>query len=139
VPLEAEANAALIEVAVTVPLDTVLHAAVTHCVLVGGVQGFGVVSPSGRVGGSPAPVQLIARLGERIPDHACPKQGDESKKKMSNNLVIVWAPRLGEHTKPNHFLITEWPVCAWAADGISKGDKIHIGRDPARFIFSTTP
>ena len=60
-----------------------------HCVRVGGVQGFGVVSPSGRVGGSPPPVQLIARLDERIPDHACPKQGEESKKKMSKNLVIL--------------------------------------------------
>ena len=110
-----------------------------HCVRVGGVQGFVVVSPSGRVGGSPAPVQLIARLGERIPDQACPKQGEESKRKMSKNLVNVEHPRSGAHTKPNHFLIIEWPACEWAADGIRKGDKIHIGRDRARFIVSKTP
>src|SRR5271155_3449199 len=42
-----------------------------HCVLAGGVQGFCVVSPSGRVAGSPAFDQLMARLVERTPDHGC--------------------------------------------------------------------
>jgi hypothetical protein len=35
---------------------------------VGGVQGLGVVSPSGKVAGSPAFDQSMARLGERILD-----------------------------------------------------------------------
>ena len=47
--------------------------------LVGGVHGFGVVSPSGNVGGSPAFDQLIARLDERTPDHDCPCESAEKK------------------------------------------------------------
>jgi hypothetical protein len=53
----------------------------------GGVHGFAVVSPSGNVAGSPAPVHVIARLDEMTPDHACPKHGTELKKKISKNLV----------------------------------------------------
>jgi len=43
-----------------------------HCVLAGGVHGFGVVSPSGKVAGSPALDQSIARLEASMFDHACP-------------------------------------------------------------------
>jgi hypothetical protein len=42
---------------------------------VGGVHGFVVVSPSGKVGGSPAPVQLIARLDEMMFDQDCAEAG----------------------------------------------------------------
>jgi hypothetical protein len=42
-----------------------------HCVRVGGVHGFNVVSPSGRVAGNPAFVQSIALLEERMPDQGC--------------------------------------------------------------------
>src|ERR1035441_9004246 len=88
------------DVTVTVPPDTVLQAAVTHCVRVGGVQGFGVVSPSGRVAGSPACVQSIARLGASVPDHACPYEnvGNKSKIKIRGErcqqarLIYLWPP-----------------------------------------------
>jgi hypothetical protein len=72
VPAEAEEMAALMVVAVTLPPLTVLQAEVTHCVRVGGVHGLAVVSPSGKLAGSPAFDQSIARLDERMPDHACP-------------------------------------------------------------------
>jgi len=42
-----------------------------YCVLVGGVHGLLVVSPSGSVAGSPAFDQLIARLVERTLDQGC--------------------------------------------------------------------
>ena len=47
-------------------------------VLVGGVHGFGVVSPSDKVAGSPAVPQSIARLDERILDHDWPYETVES-------------------------------------------------------------
>ena len=49
-----------------------------HWVRLGGVHGFGVVSPSGRVAGSPALDQLIARLDERTFDHDCPFESVEN-------------------------------------------------------------
>ena len=49
-----------------------------HCVRVGGVQGFDVVSPSGKVAGSPALPQSIARLDASVPDHACPYDNPEN-------------------------------------------------------------
>ena len=39
-----------------------------YCVRTGGVHGFAVVSPSGRVDGSPAFDQLMALLGGSMPD-----------------------------------------------------------------------
>jgi hypothetical protein len=48
------------------------------CPRVGGVQGFGVVSPSGKVAGSPALDQLIARLDDRTLDHCCPNDSVET-------------------------------------------------------------
>lgn len=85
---------------VTVPPDTVLHALVTHCVRVGGVQEFGVVSPSGMVAGSPAFDQLIARLGASIPDHACPYESVENNSNIEIRgnkyeklrLIYLWPP-----------------------------------------------
>ena len=70
--------AALIVAAVTFPPETVLQADVVHCVRPGGVHGFAVVSPSGRVGGSPAWFQSKARLGANIPDQDCPYEGVEN-------------------------------------------------------------
>jgi hypothetical protein len=68
--------------------------------LVGGVHGFGVVSPSGNVAGSPAFDQLIARLGERTPDHDWPYKSVENKShieirgRKNNNLrfIYLWPP-----------------------------------------------
>jgi len=74
--------AALMVAAVTLPPDTVLQAAVTHWVRVGGVHGFGVVSPSGKVAGRPALLQSMARLGANIPDQACPYECTENKSKI---------------------------------------------------------
>ena len=54
-------------------------------VRVGGVQGFGVVSPSGKVGCKPALPQLMARLVVRIPDHACPYESVEN----NSNIEIM--------------------------------------------------
>ena len=62
-------------------------------VRVGGVHGFGVVSPSGKVAGSPALDQSIARLGASTPDHACPFDSVETNSnieiggKDANNRV----------------------------------------------------
>jgi hypothetical protein len=78
VPVEQAASAALI-VAALAPLDIVDP----HCVRVGGVQGFAVVSPSGSVAGSPAFVHVPALLVARMFDHDWPKHGTE--KRMSRN------------------------------------------------------
>jgi hypothetical protein len=83
VPAGAEEMAALMVAAVTFPPATVLHCDVVHCVRAGGVHGFAVVSPSGRVGGSPAFFQSMARLGANIPDQACPYESAENKDKIA--------------------------------------------------------
>ncbi len=70
--------AALMVVAVTLPPLTVSHCESHTGFGVGGVHGFGVVSPSGRVAGSPDFAQSIARLDARIPDHACPCESVEN-------------------------------------------------------------
>jgi hypothetical protein len=67
VPAGADVIAELTFAIVTLPPETVLHWEVTHCVRVGGVQGLGVVSPSGKVAGSPDVDQSMARLAERTP------------------------------------------------------------------------
>src|SRR5271169_6537323 len=71
-----------------------------HCVRVGGVQGFGVVSPSGRVAGSPAFPQFIARLDASMPDHACPCESVENNSNIEIRgnrcaqwrLIYLWPP-----------------------------------------------
>jgi hypothetical protein len=74
---------------VTVPLDTVLHAAVTHCVRVGGVHGFGVVSPLGSTAGNPALLQSIARLEDRTFDQGWPYAKAESNSERVRNLIFT--------------------------------------------------
>jgi hypothetical protein len=92
--------AALIVVAVTLPPATVLHWAVTHCVLVGGVHGLAVVSPLGSVAGNPAVLQSIARLEERMPVHDCPYENAEDNSNIEirgkrcklSRLIYLWPP-----------------------------------------------
>lgn len=83
----AEEMAAFMVAAVTFPPLTVLHCDVVHCVRVGGVHGLGVVSPSGKLAGSPALLQSIARLFARMPDHACPYEsaGNNSNIEIRGN------------------------------------------------------
>jgi hypothetical protein len=52
--------------------------AAVQAVRVGGVHGFRVVSPSGRVACKPAWLQSMARLLEITPDHGCPYETIES-------------------------------------------------------------
>src|SRR6266446_7958708 len=91
--------AALICAGVELPalVVTALQALVTHCVRpAGGVQGFAVVSPYGRVAGSPAWLQSIARLGARMPLHDCPCEGAENNRnieirgKRKSRLIYLW-------------------------------------------------
>src|SRR5277367_3345790 len=70
VPVGQAASAALIAAA-----DAPLAMVDPHCFRGGGVHGFGVLSPSGNVAGSPAVDQSSARLGARMPDHGSAKQG----------------------------------------------------------------
>jgi len=86
-------------VAVTLPPLTVTHCEVAHWVRAGGVQGFGVVSPSGSVAGRPELDQSHAREDERIPDHACPCESVENNsnieirgKRSSLRLIYLWPP-----------------------------------------------
>src|SRR5271157_794523 len=73
-----------------------------HWVRVGGVHGFGVVSPSGRVAGSPAWLQSIARLDARMPDHAWPYESVENKSNIEirgkrckeARLICLWPPTI---------------------------------------------
>jgi hypothetical protein len=67
--------------------------------LLGGVHGFGVVSPSGNVAGSPAFDQLIARLDETTPDHDWPYESVENKsqteirgEKCNLRFIYLWPP-----------------------------------------------
>ena len=63
-----------------------------HCVLVGGVQGCGVVSPSGNVAGNPALLQSIARLELRIFDHgvcAASRDGHGSNRRIIFIFLIL--------------------------------------------------
>ena len=67
----AEARAALMEAAVTVPPETAAHCDVTHCVRVVEIV-------------APAFDQLIARLGLRMPDQAWPCKDPQRKMKVAN-------------------------------------------------------
>ena len=89
-PCGAEVMAALWVAAVTFPPETVLHADVVHGVRVGGVQGLGVVSPSGSVEGSPALDQSMARLGSRMPDQSA-AGADGEKPRRDKTMRIVGA------------------------------------------------
>jgi hypothetical protein len=57
------------------------------CILVGGVHGFGVVSPSENIACRPACVQSMARLGERIPDHGCADAATGSNSERPNGIT----------------------------------------------------
>jgi hypothetical protein len=76
-----------------------------NCVVrLGGVHGFVVVSPSGNVAGNPAFDQLMARLGDRMPDHDCPKHGADKNnmitlKIIANNSHFMILPMI--HFPPN--------------------------------------
>lgn len=83
VPLDAEVIAELMLAVVTDPPETVLHADVTHCVRVGGVQGLVVVSPLGRVAGNPDFDQSIARPEDSTVDHGCAKIEMEIARRQS--------------------------------------------------------
>jgi hypothetical protein len=71
-----------------------------HCIRVGGVHGFGVVSlppAEGMVAGSPATLQSIARLGASIPDQPCPYESVENNTKIEirgNRCenIYLWPP-----------------------------------------------
>ena len=87
VPLGQEAIAVLITDTDTGDADVPPAIVEPHCVRVGGVHGFGVVSPSGSVAGSPALVQFVARPEERMLDHGCcawvnPENKSDSPKGM---------------------------------------------------------
>jgi hypothetical protein len=73
-----------------------------HCVRIGGVHGFAIVSPSGSVAGSPALLQLIARLGGRTVD-----QGFCARTKAENESDA--AKRMGK--KRTEYLIHGFLVC----------------------------
>jgi len=62
------------------------------CVRAGGVQGFAVVSPSGRVAGSPALDQLPARLDARIFDHDWPYESIENNSdiEIRGNMRLIY-------------------------------------------------
>src|ERR1700677_4560053 len=61
-----------------------------HCVRVGGVHGFVVVSLSGRVAGSPAPVHEIPRLDDSTFDQLCAMHGMARKRiaRTEKNLFM---------------------------------------------------
>ena len=68
-------------------LSCVLLRVLQSVLPVGGVHGFAVVSPSGKVAGSPDVVQSIAREDASTPDHSWPKQ-EPASSRMAKRVLI---------------------------------------------------